>query len=126
MFEDRVKRLKGKFIHSHTQHTVCVKFFTPPLYTVFYCRQGEVKLLDYQTQQYRLFPELAKVYAFLFAGYHLRQIYGEISTQIQKGDVDQLPEVKMIEHAYHNLICCIYSASCCLFWYKSLCNLRNI
>lgn len=59
----------------------------------FSYRQGEVKLLDYQTQQYRLFPEIAKTYAFYFAGVYLRKIYKEISAQVKQGDTDLLPEV---------------------------------
>ncbi|KAK5974534.1 hypothetical protein GCK32_009613 [Trichostrongylus colubriformis] len=32
-------------------------------------RKGEVKILEYQTQQHRLFPQLARAYAFIFTGH---------------------------------------------------------
>ncbi|KAH7706403.1 Protein C48B4.1 [Aphelenchoides avenae] len=36
---------------------------------------GEVKVIDYQTQQWRLFPQLARAFAFLFAGNYVRDLY---------------------------------------------------
>lgn len=53
-----------------------------------------MKLLDYQTQQYRIFPEIAKSYAFYFAGTYLRKIYENISAQVSQGDVNLLHEVR--------------------------------
>ncbi|KAK5970801.1 putative peroxisomal acyl-coenzyme A oxidase 1 isoform X3, partial [Trichostrongylus colubriformis] len=37
--------------------------------------KGEVKILEYQTQQHRLLPQLARAYAFLFTGRTVRDIY---------------------------------------------------
>ncbi|KAK6017818.1 hypothetical protein OSTOST_16653 [Ostertagia ostertagi] len=36
--------------------------------------KGEVKILEYQTQQHRLFPQLARAYAFIFTGQAVRVI----------------------------------------------------
>ncbi|VDK45681.1 unnamed protein product [Cylicostephanus goldi] len=36
---------------------------------------GEVKILDYQTQQHRLLPQLARTFAFLFTGQAVKNIY---------------------------------------------------
>lgn len=52
-----------------------------------------MQLLEYQTQQYRLFPELAKAFAFLFAGGHIRTDYVRISEQVKQGDTEHLPHV---------------------------------
>jgi len=57
---------------------------------------GEVKLLDYQTQQYRIFPEIAKAYAFYFAGMYLERFHKKISTQVLQGDVELLPELHIV------------------------------
>lgn len=40
-------------------------------------RTGEVKIIEYQTQQYRLFPNIARAYAMVFAGEQTRNIYFE-------------------------------------------------
>lgn len=53
-----------------------------------------MKLLDYQTQQYRLFPQIAKSYAFSFAGVYLQRIHDDISNRVLRGDLELLPEVK--------------------------------
>lgn len=34
-----------------------------------------MKVLEYQTQQWRLFPQLSKAFAFLFAGNYVRDLY---------------------------------------------------
>ena len=53
----------------------------------------EPQILDYQTQQYKLFPMIATAYAFLFAGSRLREIYFATNSEIQEGNVEMLPEV---------------------------------
>ena len=50
-------------------------------------------MIDYQTQQYKLFPLIASAYAFLFSGAELREIYFRTNSEIQQGNVDMLPEV---------------------------------
>ena len=50
--------------------------------------------MDYQTQQYKLFPMIATAYAFLFAGTRLRNIYFQTNSDIQHGNIEMLPEVR--------------------------------
>lgn len=45
----------------------------------------EVKLLDYQIQQYKLFTQLSRVYAFVFAKVPMRNLYLQIENDIKKG-----------------------------------------
>ena len=51
-------------------------------------------MIDYQTQQYKLFPQIANAYAFLFSGTRLRNIYFSTNSEIQQGNIDMLPEVR--------------------------------
>ena len=60
-------------------------------------------MIDYQTQQYKLFPLIASAYAFLFSGAELREIYFRTNSEIQQGNVDMLPEV--------SATCCLRSVS---------------
>nr|QFF91505.1 acyl-CoA oxidase 1 isoform 2 [Potamotrygon motoro] len=53
----------------------------------------EPQILDYQTQQYKLFPLLATAYAFRFVGNFMRDMYQRITADINDGDYSQLPEV---------------------------------
>jgi len=55
--------------------------------------QGEPPVLDFQSQQYRLFTQLATAYAFTFAGMHMRNMYFSINAEIMEGNVDALPEL---------------------------------
>ncbi|VDN27063.1 unnamed protein product [Cylicostephanus goldi] len=50
-------------------------------------KSGEVQILDYQTQQFRLFPQLARAFAFMFAAYEIRDLY-------MKKNLDRLPNQK--------------------------------
>ena len=56
-------------------------------------RDPEPQILDYQTQQYKLFPLLATAYAFTFVGQYMRQTYHRISGDINQGDFSEMPEV---------------------------------
>ncbi|KAL7989430.1 hypothetical protein Chor_012096 [Crotalus horridus] len=56
-------------------------------------QEPEPQILDYQTQQYKLFPLLATAYAFHFVGSYMRDTYHRITGNIQDGDLSELPEL---------------------------------
>ncbi|XP_022068760.1 peroxisomal acyl-coenzyme A oxidase 1 isoform X2 [Acanthochromis polyacanthus] len=55
--------------------------------------EPEPQILDYQTQQYKLFPLLAMAYAFKFVGQYMKQTYLRISEDINHGNFSELPEL---------------------------------
>lgn len=61
--------------------------------SMFCSRAPEPQILDYQTQQYKLFPLLATAYAFHFVGAYIKDTYHRISGDIHEGDLSELPEV---------------------------------
>ncbi|KAJ1962346.1 hypothetical protein GGI12_002701 [Dipsacomyces acuminosporus] len=56
----------------------------------------EPQVLDYQTQQHRLFPLLAQAYAFSITGHWMAREYHSLMAALQKGDDSTLADV----HAY--------------------------
>lgn len=62
-------------------------------------RQSELKpnapepqILDFKTQQHKLFPLLAQSFAFNFAGQRLRQIFAEVMAEVKTGSFTRLIE----------------------------------
>ncbi|XP_054635959.1 peroxisomal acyl-coenzyme A oxidase 1 isoform X2 [Dunckerocampus dactyliophorus] len=55
--------------------------------------EPEPQILEYQTQQYKLFPVLAMAYAFTFVGQYMSQTYHRITGDINQGDFSELPEL---------------------------------
>nr|XP_060620629.1 peroxisomal acyl-coenzyme A oxidase 1 isoform X1 [Anolis sagrei ordinatus] len=55
--------------------------------------EPEPQILDYQTQQYKLFPLLATAYAFHFVGAYMKDTYRRITGNISEGDLSELPEL---------------------------------
>ncbi|OCT60695.1 hypothetical protein XELAEV_18046716mg [Xenopus laevis] len=55
--------------------------------------EPEPQILDFQTQQYKLFPLLATAYAFQFVGSYMSHTYHRISAEIQAGNLNELPEL---------------------------------
>ncbi|XP_056599771.1 peroxisomal acyl-coenzyme A oxidase 1 isoform X1 [Triplophysa dalaica] len=55
--------------------------------------EPEPQILDYQTQQYKLFPLLATAYAFHFVGQYMKTIYHRITGDINEGDFSGMPEL---------------------------------
>ncbi|XP_067943579.1 peroxisomal acyl-coenzyme A oxidase 1-like [Watersipora subatra] len=53
----------------------------------------EPQVLDYQTQQWKLFPAISTAYAFTFTGHALYSIYKEIVSAVQAGDSSRLKEL---------------------------------
>ncbi|GAB2300839.1 acyl-coenzyme A oxidase [Dionaea muscipula] len=52
----------------------------------------EMQVIDYRTQQSRLFPLLASAYAFRFVGEWLKWLYTDVMKRLQAGDFSTLPE----------------------------------
>lgn len=53
-------------------------------------------MINYQMQQYRLFPLLATAYAFHFTGRYMRNLYNKLVKGIEtSADVSILPEVSI-------------------------------
>ncbi|TNM86146.1 hypothetical protein fugu_008417 [Takifugu bimaculatus] len=55
--------------------------------------EPEPQILNFQTQQHKLFPVLATAYAFTFVGQYMKQTYNRISGDIHEGDYSGLPEL---------------------------------
>ncbi|XP_024252328.1 peroxisomal acyl-coenzyme A oxidase 1 isoform X2 [Oncorhynchus tshawytscha] len=55
--------------------------------------EPEPQIMDYQTQQYKLFPLLATAYAYKFVGQYMNQVYHRITGDISQGDFSELPEL---------------------------------
>jgi hypothetical protein len=49
-------------------------------------------VIDYKTQQSRLFPLLASAYAFRFVGEWLKWLYTDVTQRLQANDFSTLPE----------------------------------
>ncbi|XP_030064087.1 peroxisomal acyl-coenzyme A oxidase 1 isoform X2 [Microcaecilia unicolor] len=55
--------------------------------------EPEPQILDYQTQQYKLFPLLATAYAFHFVAAYMTETYHRITGDINQGNLSELPEL---------------------------------
>ncbi|MCD7462391.1 acyl-coenzyme A oxidase [Datura stramonium] len=53
----------------------------------------EIQVIDYKTQQSRLFPLLASAYAFRFVGEWLKRLYTDVTQRLQAKDFSTVPEV---------------------------------
>ncbi|CAK9217123.1 unnamed protein product [Sphagnum troendelagicum] len=53
----------------------------------------EVQVIDYRTQQYRLFPLLATVYAYRIVGFWMKWLYEDVTERLNNNDFSTLPEV---------------------------------
>lgn len=53
----------------------------------------EAQVIDYQTQQNKLFPLLAKAYAFTFAARAVFETFNRINAQIEAGNLDHITEL---------------------------------
>ena len=63
------------------------------MYICVHFSETEVQVLDFYTQQSKLFPILATAYAFKFIGAYAVQRHNEVVSEINRGNVDALNEV---------------------------------
>uniref|UniRef100_A0AAG5DQ63 Acyl-coenzyme A oxidase n=1 Tax=Anopheles atroparvus TaxID=41427 RepID=A0AAG5DQ63_ANOAO len=62
--------------------------------------EPEVQVIDHLTQQYKLFPALAKSVIFKLASDNLWEMYNQVTSELDKGDLERLPEL-------HAVACCL-------------------
>jgi acyl-CoA oxidase len=53
----------------------------------------EVKVMEYQTQQYRILPQLARAYCFQFAGHYSRDLYNQVMQDVKEGKTDLMADL---------------------------------
>ncbi|XP_045124550.1 peroxisomal acyl-coenzyme A oxidase 1-like [Portunus trituberculatus] len=59
----------------------------------------EPQILEYQTQQYKLLPHLASVFAILFSASSVIRMQRQVAADISKGNVEFLPELHILSCA---------------------------
>ncbi|CAG9855181.1 unnamed protein product [Phyllotreta striolata] len=55
--------------------------------------QPEPQIMDYLTQQYKLFPNIAACFAFQYAANWLWDTYNNVTGELETGQLDNLPEL---------------------------------
>nr|XP_053644076.1 LOW QUALITY PROTEIN: peroxisomal acyl-coenzyme A oxidase 1-like [Cherax quadricarinatus] len=55
--------------------------------------QPEPQILDYQTQQYKVIPQIASVFALIFSARSLSKIQSSVTAKLKDGNTDLLPEL---------------------------------
>lgn len=59
----------------------------------YHYRHPEPQILDYRTQQYKLFPSIATSIAMTFSANWLWNMYNNVTSELEQGDLERLPEV---------------------------------
>ncbi|XP_032663048.1 probable peroxisomal acyl-coenzyme A oxidase 1 isoform X2 [Odontomachus brunneus] len=62
--------------------------------------EPEPQIMDYVTQQYKLFPNLAACYAFRISADWIWDMYNNVTAELDQGELERLPEL-------HALACCL-------------------
>ncbi|KAI6236614.1 Acyl-coenzyme A oxidase [Aphelenchoides besseyi] len=64
----------------------------------------EVQILDYQTQQNRIFVQISRTIIFLFAASEVRDLYLKVSEQLTAGNVELLPELHALSSGLKSVV----------------------
>lgn len=60
----------------------------------FFCSsEPEPAIIDYVTQQHKLFPNIASCFAFQYAATWLWDTYNNVTGELESGNLGNLPEV---------------------------------
>ncbi|KAK7576596.1 hypothetical protein V9T40_012882 [Parthenolecanium corni] len=66
--------------------------------------EPEPQIMEFQTQQYKLFPAIATVFAIKSSATWLWDVYNSVTKDLDQGDLDKLPEL-------HAMACCLKAIS---------------
>lgn len=59
----------------------------------FISRQAECQIMDFVTQQYKLFHNIAACYAFLLSSEWIWEMFNNVNAELNRGSSERLPEV---------------------------------
>ncbi|NWI62927.1 ACOX2 oxidase, partial [Todus mexicanus] len=78
--------------------------------------EEEAKILDYQTQQEKLLPQLATTYAFHFITDYLQELFDRAYEEIQRKNFDTLPELHAFSSGFKAFVTqhCTSAVEICL------------
>ncbi|KAM6121146.1 peroxisomal acyl-coenzyme A oxidase 2 [Pterocles gutturalis] len=78
--------------------------------------EEEAKILDYQTQQEKLLPQLAAAYAFHFISDYLQELFDKGYREIQRKNFDTLPELHAFSSGFKAMVTqyCTSAVEICL------------
>ncbi|PSN37344.1 putative peroxisomal acyl-coenzyme A oxidase 1 [Blattella germanica] len=68
--------------------------------------EPEPQIMDYLTQQYKLFPNLATCFALRFNANWLWNMYNNVTSELEEGDLDRLPETCRLSCGGHGYMTC--------------------
>lgn len=57
--------------------------------------EPEVQVMDHLTQQHKLFPQLAKSIIFKLTADYIWDMYNQVTSELEKGQLERLPEVSV-------------------------------
>lgn len=55
--------------------------------------EGEPQVIDHVTQQYKVFPNIAKVVVIKLVADYIWDMYNQVTSELDRGDLERLPEV---------------------------------
>lgn len=58
--------------------------------------EKEPQVLDHVTQQYKVFPNIAKVFVIKLAADYIWDMYNQVTSELDRGELERLPEVSML------------------------------
>jgi len=92
-------------IYIHILGTINIRIYIyTRSYTHIIClwnREREPQILDYQTQQYKLFPVIAMILVYKSAATWLWDEYNTVTSELERGDLEHLPEVNTYSTTIH-------------------------
>ena len=74
------------------EELTCTKYTFP--------RDAEVQVIDFQTQQQKILPQIAMAYALRTAGKVAAEIYGRSAAKMEGGNLEDLPVVSQMQTKY--------------------------
>lgn len=80
--------------------TIAIRYSAVRRQSQINSKEPEVQIMDHLTQQYKLFPQLAKSIVFKLTADYLWDMYTEVTSELDKGQLARLPEM-------HALSCCL-------------------
>lgn len=60
----------------------------------------EVQVIDHVTQQNKIFPNIARTFVFKLAADYLWDMYTQVTSELNKGHLERLPEVSIYRSSH--------------------------
>lgn len=112
----RVVILKDVANHLSRAVTIATRYSAVRRQSPIDPNKPEPQVIDHITQQYKIFPNIAKVFVIKLTAESIWEMYNQVTSELDQGNLERLPEVINEHRLLFNYVIYHFNFCSCMHW----------